>query len=567
MFGLSASQIFVEFRRAMQVWRALYDFSLYNYIAKLYKPHGLRKRPLSKKIFASLIRRLFHHEIPRQRTAVRLRETLEQLGPTYVKLGQILSLRDDMLPFEITRELRKLQKKVPPFSFEKVKRTIEADFDLPLNQIFKSFEKEPIASASLAQAHVAYLHDGSKVAVKVQRPGILKLILQDLNILRRLGNILEVLPISRDYRPKNLIKEFSEYTIRELDFIQEGKHADIFRENFADEPKLIVPEIYWNLTSRRVLTMQFIDGVEPDDHNKMKQLGINGKALAQLGTKFVIKMLYVDGFFHGDPHPGNLLVVDKDKFALLDMGMIGVFSKKTMRYLFLYYYFLVLGEYDTAVKHLLKLCTPSRSSDIKGFKREITQMARDWQGADFMNFSLGKFILQSMNNGAKYKLYFNSDLMLGMKAVITIEAVGHILYPKMNLAEVSEPIMTEVFLKMFSPEEIIKPMMNVLPDYIEAIMKMPEELLKTAQLISKGEFKIELDEDYDDEEPGLRKYALQVAVVFLGLGAYLSLSDNHFEAAFTEELPLIWGMPVLALMSFCSATLLFLSSLFSRKYK
>ena len=400
----------------------------------------------------------------------------------------------------------------------------------------------------------------------MQRPGIVRLILNDLNILRKLAAVLDHLPIIGDYQPANLIREFSEYTMRELDFVQEGKHADIFRENFKDEPRLIVPEIYWQYTSRRVLTMEFIDGQKPDDHQRMKQLGIDGPQMARLGSRFVIKMLYEDGFFHGDPHPGNLLIVGKDRFGLLDMGMIGSYSEKTKKNLFLYYYFLVIGEYDTASNYLLNLCSFGKGADVEAFKREITQVGQSWFGKDFMSYSLGRLILNSMNLGAKYKLFFSSDIMLGVKAVITIEAVGHILDPKMNLADVSAPLMTEMFMRKFSPAEMVKPVVNALPDYMEALVNMPQDLLRTIRLISDGKFQIEIDNDsdYDDDD---ENEAERWVPVTTGLGLVAGAFLTVYEPTIGPVVEPLADFPLLALLSFSLSAILLLKIFFSSKEK
>ncbi len=486
-------RVYYEIRRMLAVNSIFIDLLIDAFIAHLYRPRGLRPRSFGRRLLAGTVRRIFRRPKNFARFPVQFRKTLERLGPTYVKLGQILSLRDDMLPERITLELRKLQSQVPPIEFSEAKRVIEQEFNLPLRHIFAQFEEKPIASASLAQAHLAHLRNGQKVVVKVQRPGITQLISDDINVMRRLAAIMEYIPRLRDYRPAHFVEEFAKYTMRELDFAQEGKHADMFRENFKDWNDIIFPEIYWDYTSRRVLTMEFIEGIKPDDREKLKKNGINGARLAARGAQAVLKMLYIDGFFHGDPHPGNMFVVDKTKFCFIDLGMIGSFSPEVRNNMFLYYYFTVIREFDHATSYLVRLTEPGRKADVPGFRAELAEQIKRWtSAAAFKEYSLGRLIFDTMNIGAKHRLYFHGDLVLSSKCIITIEAVGAILDPKMDLSKVSRPMMEKIFAEQMSLARYGKSILRALPDYLEYAEKIPDQILKTIGMVSSGKFQIEV---------------------------------------------------------------------------
>lgn len=486
-------RVYYEIRRMLAVNSIFIDLLIDAFIAYLYRPRGLRPRSFGRRLLAGTVRRIFRRPKNFARFPVQFRKTLERLGPTYVKLGQILSLRDDMLPERITLELRKLQSQVPPIPFSDAKRVIEQEFNLPLRHIFAQFEEKPVASASLAQAHIAHLRNGQKVVVKVQRPGITQLISDDINVMRRLAAIMEYIPRLRDYRPAHFVEEFAKYTMRELDFAQEGKHADMFRENFKDWNDIIFPEIYWDYTSRRVLTMEFIEGIKPDDREKLKKNGINGARLAARGAQAVLKMLYIDGFFHGDPHPGNMFVVDKTKFCFIDLGMIGSFSPEVRNNMFLYYYFTVIREFDHATSYLVRLTEPGRKADVAGFRAELAEQIKRWtSAAAFKEYSLGRLIFDTMNIGAKHRLYFHGDLVLSSKCIITIEAVGAILDPKMDLSKVSRPMMEKIFAEQMSLARYGKSILRALPDYLEYAEKIPDQILKTIGMVSSGKFQIEI---------------------------------------------------------------------------
>lgn len=484
---------YYEIRRMLAVNSIVLDLVIDVIIASLYRPRGLRPRSFTRRAIAGLVRRIFRRPKNFARFPVQFRRTLERLGPTYVKLGQILSLRDDMLPERITIELRKLQSQVPPITYAEAKGVIEAEFNMPIKHIFAEFTEKPVASASLAQAHIAKLRTGQKVVVKVQRPGITRLISDDINVMRRLAFFMELLPKLRDYRPAHFVEEFAKYTMRELDFAQEGKHADIFRENFKEWNDITFPGIYWDYTSRRVLTMEFIDGVKPDDRAKLKKLGVNGPRLAARGAQAVLKMLYIDGFFHGDPHPGNMFIVDRNKICLIDLGMIGSFTPETRNNMFLYYYFTVIREFDHATSYLVKLTEPGRRADVPGFRAELAEQIKRWSGSSaFKEYSLGRLIFDTMNIGAKYRLYFHGDLVLSSKCIITIEAVGAILDPQMDLAKVSRPMMEQIFAEQMSLARYGKSILRALPDYLEYAEKIPDQILKTIGMISSGKFQVEL---------------------------------------------------------------------------
>lgn len=529
----------------------LIQFAMDIAVSMLYRPRGLRPRSFGRRMFAVFIRLILRRPAGIIRFPVRLRQTIERLGPTYVKLGQILSLREDLLPRRITYELRNLQTKVPPISYEEAKLVVEQEFNVPLRHIFKEFSPKPVGAASLAQAHIAYLRNGQKVVVKVQRPGIVPIMTNDLRIMKRIAWIMQQIPFIQDFQPQKLVQEFSDYTMKELDFTQEGKHADIFRENFKENKDVILPKVYWEYTTKKVLTLEFIEGVKPDDSEKLRKLGINGPRVAALGARVVIKQLFIDGFFHGDPHPGNIFIVGTEKFCMIDLGMIGQFSQKTMNAMFLYYYYLIIRDFETASKYMVGLTETTPHSDIAGFRLEIEEIGKRWIGAGFKNYSLGKLILNSMNMGARYKLYFNKDIMLAIKAIVTIEAVGYILDPKMDLAKVSLPMMSEIFIGRISPMRMAKPVLRALPDYLDFLEQAPATILRTLGMVSSGKFQIEMVEKLPDKKPREPLWKLWIPFAALGVGLLMFSAD----APVGGDLALSRSMhvPVLSAISFAVA--------------
>ena len=562
---MAVFRAYTEARRVLAVNRVAVDLFIDVFISRLYTQKGLTKRPLGKRFTAGLLRRVFRRERGRTKFAVQFRRALERLGPTYVKLGQILSLRDDLLPERITRELRKLQSQVPVLPYQEVKAVIEDEFNLPVHLIFKEFDKEPLAAASLAQVHMAVLKNGRRVVVKVQRPGIMGLITDDINIMRRLASTMNRMPGLKDYRPVNFVEEFADYTMRELDFTQEGKHADRFRENFKNDPHIMFPEIYWDYTSKRVLTMQYIDGVKPDDGEKLKRLGIDTKKIAKIGANAVIKMLYVDGFFHGDPHPGNMLIVGRSKICLLDLGMIGVFSESVRRNMFLYFYYMVIKEYDVATKYISNLTTKGPKANPEGFRKELAEAITRWSSANFSEYSMGHLILETMNIGARHQLYFHGDLVLSSKAVLTIEAVSNILDPDLDVGEATRPQLEEIFGTHFSPLRVGKSVLNSLPDYMDFFETLPQNLLKTMSMVTSGKLQVQLAEPRTREKSSKPSIYPILAGATILAGSVFAISENTPGPIIDSFLGLT-GLPTLALLMFAAAgVFLFKSFVKARK--
>jgi ubiquinone biosynthesis protein len=261
-----------------------------------------------------------------------LRELLETLGPTFVKLGQILSLRPDFVGEDISRELSSLQSYVPPFPFREVERIIEEDLGKAPGEAFYRFDPEPVAAASLAQVHRAVLGDGTPVAVKVQRPDIRKTIEQDIRLLRYFAHLAEkFVPEVRAYNPVKVVEEFADWTGRELDFAVEGHNAERFRFAFRDNPFIEIPRVYWEFTTRRVLTMEYVEGVRVDDARAIEEHGLDPKEIALNGVNAQLQQILIDGFFHADPHPGNSFALPGNVLCFCDFGIVGYLSESQRR--------------------------------------------------------------------------------------------------------------------------------------------------------------------------------------------------------------------------------------------
>jgi ubiquinone biosynthesis protein len=403
---------------------------------------------------------------------VQLRRRLERLGPTYIKLGQILSLREDLLPTSVTTELKRLLSRLPAVPFEAIVEIIERDLGRPVGAMFSFIEPSPLGSASIGQTHRAITVDGDPVILKVLKPGTREILERDAVLLRWLGRVLQV-GLER-YQPRRIIGEFVEYTLREVDLRREADNAETFAANFTDEPDIVFPAIYREYSGRSVLCMEFFNGFPPDAAQAATLTEADRERLVDLGASAIIRMLYRDGFFHADLHPGNLMVLPGPRCGFIDLGMVGRLDDEIRRTLLYYYFALVTGDAENAARYLASVAQPGAEGDPHGFRREVAEISRRWhRAANFKDFSLGQLILESVAQGAHFRMYFPVELVLMVKALITFEGVGNVLLPGFDVADVSRKHIRRIFIQQFSPLRFMQEGMRGAPDMIDAAVKLP----------------------------------------------------------------------------------------------
>jgi len=411
-------------------------------------------------------------ELRAQPFAVQFRRRLERLGPTYIKLGQILSLREDLLPKNITNELKSLLNQLPVVPMPVLATIIERDLHRPVSELFLQIDSIPIGSASIGQTHRATTHDGDPVIIKVVKPGIRETLQRDAKLLGLLGSLAELI-IPR-YQPKQLVTEFCEYTLREVDLRREADNAETFAANFADTPDVVFPAIYRELSGRSVLTMEFFDGIRPDSVEAQALPEEARRHLTDRGAESIIRMLYRDGFFHADLHPGNLLILPGPQIGFIDLGMVGRLDEDLRRALLYYYFALVMGDADNSARYLAAIAKPGPGANPAAFRRDVSEIANRWKRTStFEGYSLGQLILDSLSRGAQHGMYFPVELVLMVKALVTFEGVGHVLLPGFDVAEVSKKHIRALFIQQFSPLRLLTEGMRGAPDLVDAMAKMP----------------------------------------------------------------------------------------------
>lgn len=417
--------------------------------------------------------------------AVQLRRRLEMLGPTYIKLGQVLSLREDLLPRNVTDELKNLLDRLPAVPYPRFLELVEEGLGRPVSESFRWIEPLPTGSASIAQSHRATTLDGDAVILKVVKPGIRETLDRDARLLSLLGVVLQIF-WSR-YQPRRVLREFTEYTARETNLRLEADNCETFAANFRDQPDICFPRIYHQLSSTTVLCMEFFDGLRPDTE-AAAQLDDEAKdRIVDLGAFAVIRMLYRDGFFHADLHPGNLLILPGPKAGFIDLGMVGRMDDSMRRSLLYYYFYLVAGDAKSAARYLTHVAEPAPGGDIDGFRREVENLNRRWQrDSTFEGFSLGRMIMESVALGGQYKVYFPLEMVLMSKALVTFEGVGHLMRPGFDVAAVSKGHIRDVLIQQWNPAHLVMEGLRGAPEVIEAIVKAPMLLGQGIRFLEKA---------------------------------------------------------------------------------
>jgi ubiquinone biosynthesis protein len=419
--------------------------------------------------------------------AAQLRLRLERLGPTYIKLGQIMAVREDMLPRVITDELKNLFDQVPAAPFAQIRALIETELGRPLPALFARVEEQPLGSASLAQVHRATTHSGQAVVIKVLKPGVRETVLADLILLRLLGGLLNrLIP---HYQPAAIIGEFRTYTVRELDLTTEADNGETFAAHFHDLPAIVFPRMVRELSSASVLTMEYLDGFKPGDPATFELEDSARARVVKLGALAILRMLYRDGFFHADLHAGNLLILPgpEIRVGFVDLGMVGRFEDETRRRLLYYYHALVNGDVEKAAWHLSSIADLGPGGNPAEFRRAVVELSRRFLlRARHGDFSIARLILESMRLGNRYRMYFRVDLVLMVKALVTFEGVGRMVDPDLDVVALSRLYISRIFHEQFQFGRLTREWWRNGPELLDLAGRLPELLAQSTLSLDRS---------------------------------------------------------------------------------
>ena len=408
----------------------------------------------------------------------RIRLALEELGPVFVKLGQVLSTRRDLLPDDIGDELTLLQDQVKPFDSELAKQQIETSLNDSVDVLFKSFELEPIASASIAQVHGAVLHDDTQVVVKVLRPGIRETIGRDISLMYVLANMVSaVLHDGKRLRPKEVVAEYERTIYGELDLVAEATNAVVLRNNFKDSKELYIPEIFWSLTRSDVMVQERISGIPIRDTEAMQEIGVNMKKLAEHGVEIFYTQVFDHNFFHADMHPGNIFVSrdtpDHPQYIAVDFGIVGSLTDEDQRYIGENLLAFFQRDYRRVAQlHIDSGWVPrdTRVSELEAGVRAVCEPIFD---KPLSEISFGEVLLQLFHVARRFEMEVQPQLVLLQKTLLNIEGLGRQLYPELDIWATGKPFLQRWVLKSNNPKTVIKRFVDQAPAILKAMPEMP----------------------------------------------------------------------------------------------
>ena len=499
-------------------------------------------------------RRLFRRTIPditRLTAAERMRLALEELGPTFVKLGQILSTRPDVIPHAFIREFEKLQDNVPSFSFEEVLVQITGELGGPVEQFFAEIDPIPLAAASIAQVHRARLRTGEAVVIKVRRPGIVAVVESDISALMALAGLAERhVSGSELYDPVGVVREFARTIRREMDFSREGHTIEKFRDNFTRTPWMYFPRVYWEQSSRGILTMEYIAGIKVSDRGKLTDQGLDGKLIARRGADAFLEMVLNHGFFHGDLHPGNVLILPGNVICLLDFGIVGRLDEGLKTFLTDILSAIVNRDMDEVVSLLLFAGDISDSLDIRALKRDLFNFIDGYYEIPLKEIEVGRMLMEFIEIITLYNIRISTDLMLLAKSLVLIEGMGRALDPAFDMAEHLKPFIIKALRRKFSPQRVSRDINQILFSYLNLARNIPRDLKEIINRVNRNKFKIDL------EHRGLDKFTTEFDRSINRLSTSMILAAMIIGSSIIMHIdkgPKVMGFPVLAFMGYIVA--------------
>ena len=420
---------------------------------------------------------------------VRIRLMLEELGPTFVKLGQVLATRPDLIPMSLTEELRKLQDNVPPFGAEKAREVLGLEYGRPVEEVFAHFETEPLAAASIAQVHRARLRDGPEVILKVRRPGIERTIQNDLDILETIAELVETqIPEFRRLNPLAIVHEFRKSITKEMDFNREAKNVKRFAMNFADDPTVYVPEVFDEYTTSRVLCEEFVDGVKMKSELMAGREGIDVATVANNGIAFVLNQVFVHGFFHADPHPGNTLVMDGNRICHVDYGMMGSLPQERIDDMLSFLVAILTKNVDKLIRVLERLELMHEDVNLPALRADVSELIETYYSVEIATLNVGRYLGELLEVINSHQIALPADLLLMGKSLATIEGVARDIHPELDPIQAIRPFILKIYVKRLAdPGYFTREPLRLAEETMTLIQGLPRDLRTITRRLGRGE--------------------------------------------------------------------------------
>lgn len=490
--------------------------------------------------------------------AERMRLAFEELGPTFIKLGQVLATRVDLLPPRWIAEFEKLHSEVPPVPFEELLPALEGALGRSPFELFSDLETIAHGSASIAQVHRARLADGAPVVLKVRRPGIRAKIDADLRILGHIAELIESeIPDARRYRPVEIAAEFARSLERELDFTMEARNVERFIKNFAGDPYIVIPKVYPQWTSEALLVQEHVQGIPGTDHAAVEASGLDKKLLVARGAECVLKMILIDGFFHADPHPGNVFYLPGNRIVMIDYGMVGRLSAVRRRQVVDLLAGIARLEEEPMLEVLIDWAGDAHVDEAK-LIADVNELVFDYETMPLKDIRIGTLLRQFAAIVRQHSIVLPSDLTLMFKAIITLEGLGRQYDPEFHITEHLTPWLRRALRQRYYPEEIIKRGRGAVTEFLGVMGSVPRDLARLLREARRGKAKVDLDLKRLDSfgrqlDRTLDRATVGILTASLVIGSSIVLT--------VREGPSVFGIPVLPVLGLLGYVLAFLNSL------
>lgn len=491
----------------------------------------------------------------------RLRLSFEELGPTFVKLGQVLASRPDLIPEDYTSEFEKLHDRVQTLPFDVVESVLKEEFGNSLYQKFTFIDPSPLGSASIAQVHKARLATGETVVVKVQRPGIIQTINDDLNVLYMLAELLmSYVPETRAFNPVGIVDEFFKTLELETNFVVEANNIRRFTVNFANEPDIKIPKVYIDLTTERVLTLEALEGAPLSQEDALKQEGIDAETIVRMGLRAYMKMVFTDGLFHGDLHAGNFFVLPNNRVGLIDFGVVGRLNRKTQAAIANMLLALSREDYERLAYEYVDLAPFTDKVNVDLFAKDLRELIAPYYGLTLKNINLGRILMSSASIAAKHHLSVPTELMMYFKSIISVEALGRKIIPDFDFLQYTIDIANELVKTQFDPSKMMGDVSQVFRESRNLINALPRQANFFLRKLNSPAHAFRLNVPQVDEFK--KSFELSFNLLFLGMiMGSLILSASYIFVQPTESH--INGMPTMSFIQYLIAATLGIVAFFN----
>lgn len=495
----------------------------------------------------------------------RLRLAFEELGPTFIKLGQIMSTRRDIFPEDVIDELAKLQDNVLPFTFAEAKEVFEAEMKRTIEDSFSNFNSIPIASASIGQVYHARLKTGEEVVVKIQRPKIKTIIERDLEILFNLAKIID--KRSREYNPlplTDVIDEFTYTIIRELDYTFEARNAEKFSEYFSKDDKVQIPGIYWEYTTKKVLTMEKINGVKIIDYIELEKQGWDLKKLATIGAHSFLKQVFIFGFFHGDPHPGNLFALKENRIAYVDFGIVGFLDRGSLKMITDIFTAAARKDVEKIVNTLMEVEAINPETNLRRLREDISLMINMYYNMPLKRLNISDALKQCMEVAYTNNIKLPSQFIILLKALITLEGSGKYLHPDFSLSDIAKDFVKEIYLNKFHPKNLFGDIRDYYEEIFDSFKYLPKQIRNFLKKLENNKIQLNIEISHFDfivrELSNIADlFSLSMISSALIIGSSIIIYSDHK--------PQIYGLTSLGFIGYAVAAVLSASIIFSVIFK